>query len=135
MTDKPMASPLAARHVTICALCHTVDGDAVDPIRKRPLQSDIPAFVPKIEMVMCEDEGSAEGDTLLTTWGSKISGKTTPWVCSGFPVASNVESEADIKAKFAAGKSSLVFGNVDQVLVARVCAVESARKIDATRPV
>jgi hypothetical protein len=87
------STPFAVRHATSVSLCHRVDRHAVSPARTTPLQSDSPALTPYTDTLVCAVEGCADGDTLVTTRGYRISGKLTiGWVCNGHPPASNVDT-------------------------------------------
>ncbi len=74
----PTPTPFAVRHATSDSLCHRVDTHPVPPVRTPPLQSDSPALVPYKDTLICAVEGCVDGDTLVTTRGYKISGKTIP---------------------------------------------------------
>ena len=67
-------TPFAARHTTSVSFCHWVDAHAVAPIRTPPVQSDSPALAPYTDTLICEVEGCADGDTLVTRRVNAISG-------------------------------------------------------------
>ena len=91
-TAHPTPTLFAERHATSVSLCHRVDMHAVAPVRTPPLQSDSPALAPNTDTLICAVEGCADGDTLVTTRGYKISGKLIfGCVCNGHPPASNVD--------------------------------------------
>ena len=77
-TAHPTPTLFAVRHATSVSLCHRVDMHAVAPVRTPPLQSDSPALAPNTDTLICAVEGCADGDTLVTIRGYRISGKTTP---------------------------------------------------------